>query len=86
MKIFPNFTSSSLYVTFLSRDKTNSTSWSAPNEWGELFVAQLVEPRSVNAEAMGSNPVEVPNFFFELIGSCLNYNDHCDDHIFISIF
>ena len=37
----------------------NSTNWPAPN----VFIAQLVEHCSANAEAMGSNPVEVPKFF-----------------------
>ena len=83
MKIFPNFTLSSLYVSFLSRTKTNSTNWHAPNVWGEVVVAQLVEHGSANAEAMGSNPVEVPNFVFGLIDNCLNCNYHCNDHIFI---
>ena len=51
--------------------------------WGEVFVAQLVEHCSANSGAMGSNPVEVPNFFSGLIDNCLNCNYHCDDHIFI---
>ena len=33
-----------------------------PNIW--VFIAQLVEHCSANAEAMGSNPVEAPHFFF----------------------
>ena len=44
----------------------NATNWPAFNVW--LFIAQMVEHGSVlqrlNAEAMDSNPVEVPNFFF----------------------
>ena len=43
LKIFPNFTSSSLYVSFLSRAKTNSTNWPTLTVSGEVFVAQLVE-------------------------------------------
>ena len=43
----------------------NATNWPAFNVW--LFLAQMVEHGSVlqrlNAEAMDSNPVEVPNFF-----------------------
>ena len=35
--------------------------WSSPNMW--VFIAQLVEHCSVNAEAMGSNPVEALKFF-----------------------
>ena len=37
------------------RVKMNSIKWPAPNIW--LFIAQLVEHCSANAEAMGSNPV-----------------------------
>ena len=40
----------------------NSINWPAPNIW--VFIAQLVEHCSANAEAMGSNPVEAQNFFF----------------------
>ena len=39
----------------------NSTNWPPPNVW--VLIAQLVEHCSANAEAMGSNPVEVPKFF-----------------------
>ena len=52
-------------VSFLSRVKMNSTNWPAPNVcnvW--VFIAHLVEHCSANAEALGSNPVKVPNFFF----------------------
>ena len=45
-----------LYFIFLSRVKMNSIKWPAPNIW--VFIAQLVEHCSANAEAMGSNPVE----------------------------
>ena len=58
------FRSSSFYFSFLSRVKMNSTNWPAPNVW--VFIAQLVERCSVNAEAMGSNPVEVPKFFSQV--------------------
>ena len=50
-----------------------------------VFVAQLIEHCSANEEGMGSNPVEVPNFFFGLICNCSKCNYHCDDHIFIEI-
>ena len=40
----------------------HSTNCSAPNKW--VFTAQLVEHCSANVEAMGSNPVRVPKFFF----------------------
>ena len=39
----------------------NSINWPAPNIW--VFIAQLVEHCSANAEAMGSNPVEALKFF-----------------------
>ena len=51
-----------LYFIFLSRVKINSINWPAPNIW--VFIAQLVEHCSANAEAMGSNPVEALKFFF----------------------
>ena len=51
----------SFYVSFLSRVKMNSINWPAPNIW--VFIAQLVEHCSANAEAMGSNPVEALKFF-----------------------
>ena len=59
----------------------NSTNWPAPNVW--VFIAQMVEHCSANAEAIGSNPVEVPKTLFGFIGNSLNCNNHCDDHIFI---
>ena len=49
------------YSIFLSRVKMNSINWPAPNVW--VFIAQLVEHCSANAEAMGSNPVEALKFF-----------------------
>ena len=49
-----------------------------------VFIAQLVEHCSVNAEAKGPNPVKVPKFF-GWIFNCLHCKYHCDDHIFISI-
>ena len=42
----------------------------APNIW--VFIAQLVEHCSANAEAMGSNPVEAQKFFFFFFFSGLN--------------
>ena len=42
--------------------KMNSINWPAPNIW--VFIAQLVEHCSANAEAMGSNPVEALKSFF----------------------
>ena len=55
-----------LYSIFLSRVKMNSINWPAPNIW--VFIAQLVEHCSANAEAMGSNPVEAQKFFFFFSG------------------
>ena len=72
--VFPQFKLTSFHVPFPSRVKMNSVNWSAPNVW--VFIAQLVEHCSANAEVMGSNSIEALKFFF--------YN--CDDHIPISIF
>ena len=51
-------------LSYLSRVKMNSINWCAINIW--VFIAQLVEYCSTNAEAMGSNPVETLNFFSRL--------------------
>ena len=53
-----------LHVSLLSRVKMNSTNWPTPNAW--VFIAQMVEHCSANAEAMGSNPIEVPKNFFRV--------------------
>ena len=53
MKIFIHL--HSMFHSLISRVKINSTNWPAPNV-------------SANAEAMGSNPVEAPNFFFFFCG------------------
>ena len=42
----------------------NLINWSTPNIW--VFIAQLVEHCSANAEAMGSNLVEALKLFFGL--------------------
>ena len=47
-----------LHVSFLSGVKMNSTNWPAPNVW--VFMAQMVEYCSGNADEGGSNPIEVP--------------------------
>ena len=66
------------------------TNWPAPNVW--VFIAQMVEHCSPNAEAMSSNPVEVLNFFFFFLGGGVylqlpkNCNYHCDDHILVQKF
>ena len=59
-----------------------SINWPAPNVW--VFIAQLVEHCSANAEAMGLSPVEARKHFSGLICDCLNRNHDCDYHIFIS--
>ena len=62
----------SFYFSFLSRVKMNSINWPALNVW--VFVAQLVEHCSVNAEATGSNRIEAPKSFSGLICNSLNCN------------
>ena len=60
------------------------TNWPAPNVW--VFIAQMVQHCSANAEAMSSNPVEVPVsffFFFYLQLLKLQLPVRPDDHIFI---
>ena len=69
-------------VSFFSRVKINSTNWPAPNVL--VFIAPLVEHCRANAEVMGSNPAEVPNFGGVNL-QLVNYNYHCDDHIFIKM-
>ena len=56
--------------------------WPAPGIW--VFIAQLVEHCSANAEAMGSNPVEAPKTFFGLNSDCLNPKHNCVNNTFIS--
>ena len=49
----------------------NSINWPASSVW--VFIAQLGEHCSANAEATGSNPVEAPKkLFFGLFRNCLN--------------
>ena len=43
----------------------NSINWPASSVW--VFVAQLGEHCSANAEATGSNPIEAPKNFFQAI-------------------
>ena len=78
---------SSVHIIFVClipfTDTMNSTKWPAPNVW--VFIAQLVEHCSANAEAMGSNPVEAPKAFFQFKCSYLNRNHNWDDHTFISL-
>ena len=61
----------------------SSINWSSSNMW--VSIAQLVEPCSVNTQAMGSSPVEVLKKKFRAkIGNGLNYDYSCDDRILIS--
>ena len=72
-----------IFICFIPFTGTmNSTNWPAPNVW--VFITQLVEHCSANAEVMGSNPVEAPQTFFGLNCDCLNRSHNCDDHFFIS--
>ena len=49
----------------------NSINWPASSVW--VFIAQLGEHCSANAEATGSNPVEAPKIFFSgYFRNCLN--------------
>ena len=49
----------------------NSINWPASIVW--VFIAQLGEHCSVNAEATGSNPIEAPKTFFSgYFRNCLN--------------
>ena len=48
-----------------------SINWPASSIW--VFIAQLGEHCSANAEAIGSNPIEAPeNFFSGYFCNCLN--------------
>ena len=49
-----------------------------------VFIAQLVEHCSANAEATGSNPVEAPKNFFRATSQLLKLRFNCDFQIFIS--
>ena len=61
----------------------NSINWPASSVW--VFIAQLGEHCSANAEATGSNPVEAPKiFFFRAIFAIAKIAIHCDGHILIS--
>ena len=68
--VFPQFTSfHSVFHSF--HGLMNSINWPASSVW--VFLAQLGEHCSANAEATGSNPVEVPKIFFSgYFRNCLN--------------
>ena len=58
-------------VTYSFHALMNSINWPASSKW--VFIAQLGEHCSANAEATGSNPVEAPkNFFSKYFRNCLN--------------
>ena len=67
---FPQFTSfHSVFHSF--HGLMNSINWPASSVW--VFIAQLGEHCSANAEATGSNPVEAPkNVFSGYFRNCLN--------------
>ena len=59
--VFPQFTSfHSVFHSF--HGLMDSINWPASSVW--VFIAQLGEHCSANAEATGSNPVEAPKNFF----------------------
>ena len=68
--VFPQFTSfHSVFHSF--HGLMNSINWPASSVW--VFIAQLGEHCSANAEATGSNPVEAPKIFFSgYFRNCLN--------------
>ena len=68
--VFPQFTS--FHLVFHSfHGLMNSINWPASSIW--VFIAQLGEHCSANAEATGSNPVEAPkNLFSGYFRNCFN--------------
>ena len=68
--VFPQFTSLHS-VSHSFHGLMNSINWPASSVW--VFIAQLGEHCSANAEATGSNPVEAPKVFFSgYFRNCLN--------------
>ena len=66
----------------------NSINWPASSIW--VFIDQLGEHCSANAEATGSNPVEAPKTFFSgYFRNCLNCDSlrwsHTHSFIFFAI-
>ena len=67
--VFPQFTSfNSVFHSF--HGLMNSINWPASSVW--VFIAQLVEHSSANAEATGSNPVEAPKNVFSWLLQIFN--------------
>ena len=59
--VFPQFTSfHSVFHSFHRLMK--SVNWPVSSVW--VFIAQLVEHCSANAEGTGSNPIEAPKNYF----------------------
>ena len=73
-----------IYIYIINTHFFHGNMWThnlpAPNFIG--FIAQLVEHHTGNCEVMGSNPVEVLNFFQASLRNCINCV-HCEDHLFI---
>ena len=59
-RYFRSFTPSSFDDSFFLRVKMNSKNCAVQNVW--VFIAQLVEPSSTNAEVTGTNPAEDNNY------------------------
>ena len=58
------------FIPFTELMNTINSNWLASSVW--VFIAQLVEHCSANAEATGSKPVEAPKTFFGLLPNWLN--------------
>ena len=77
--VFPQFTPfHSVFHSF--HGLMNSINWPASSVW--VFIAQLGEHCSANAEATGSNPIEAPKIFFSgYFHNCLNCDSLRWSHI-----
>ena len=63
------------FIPFTGKDELNKL---ACSQCMGIFIAQLEEHCSANAEATGSNPVEAPKIFLGgLIRNCSNCNYNC---------
>ena len=61
-----------ILIMFHSFHGSRWTQYASPSVWGQArFIALLLERRSANAEAMGSNPVIPLIFVFWFIYNCL---------------
>ena len=82
--VFPQFTSfHSVFHSF--HGLMNSINWPASSVW--VFIAQLGEHCSANAEATGSNPVEAPkNFFSGYFRNCLNCDSLRWSHAHFTVY